>query len=155
MPIDNETNIGPDGIYGTEDDFIEGDLLCNSLDPDDDNDGVPDPLSTLVDGVCTTCEDWEDHFQWDPTEQFDANGDGKGDTANVPSFLDNVRADTFHSQERVWASLQCSTCLQATGRKIQEDDEYEENDETEQFEDDEDIEELLRVSTKTRTDTRT
>ena len=144
MPIDNETNIGPDGIYGTEDDFIEGDLLCNSLDPDDDNDGVPDAaVYTLVDGVCTTCEDWEDHFQWDPTEQFDANGDGKGDNANVPSFLDNVRADTLpFAGAGVGIIAMLYLVSKQLGGRSEEDDEYEEYDETEQFEDDEDIEEL-------------
>ena len=58
MPIDNETDVGPDGEFGTEDDTIVGDGVCNALDPDDDNDGVPDPAIYVLDanGVCTTCE---------------------------------------------------------------------------------------------------
>lgn len=144
MPIDNETNVGPDGIYGTEDDFIEGDLLCNSLDPDDDNDGVPDAaVYTLVDGVCTTCEDWEDHFQWDPTEQFDANEDGLGDNANVPSFLDNVQADTLpFAGAGIGIIAMLYLVSRQLGGRSETDGEYEEYDETEQFEDDEDIEEI-------------
>ena len=42
MPVDNETDPGADGIYGTDDDdpaTIIGDKVCNALDPDDDNDG--------------------------------------------------------------------------------------------------------------------
>ena len=145
MPIDNET-IGPglDEVYGTADDVIQGDGICNSLDPDDDNDGVPDAaVYTLnANGVCTTCEDWEDHFQWDPSEQFDANGDGKGDNGAEPSFLDNVQADTLPF---AGAGIGIIAMLYLVSRQLggkEEDDEYEEYDETEQFEDDEDIEEL-------------
>ena len=145
MPVDNETDVGPDGIYGTEDDTLDPDGLCNSLDPDDDNDGVPDAaVYTLSSGgVCTTCEDWEDHFQWDPTEQFDANGDGKGDNANEPSFLDNVQADTLpFAGAGVGIIAMLYLVSRQLGGRSDEDDEYEEYDETEQFEDDEDIEEL-------------
>ena len=145
MPIDNET-IGPgaDEEYGTADDVIQGDGICNSLDPDDDNDGVPDAAVYTLDanGVCTTCEDWEDHFQWDPSEQFDANGDGVGDNQAVPSFLDNVQADTLPF---AGAGIGIVAMLYLVSRQLggkEEDGEFEEYDETEQFEDDEDIEEI-------------
>lgn len=145
MPIDNET-VGPglDEVYGTADDVIQGDGICNSLDPDDDNDGVPDAAVYTLDanGVCTTCEEWEDHFQWDPSEQFDANGDGKGDNGAEPSFLDNVQADTLPF---AGAGIGIIGMLYLVSRQLggkEEDSEFEEYDETEQFEDDEDIEEL-------------
>ena len=145
MPVDNET-IGPgmDEEYGTADDVIQGDGICNSLDPDDDNDGVPDAAVYTLDanGVCTTCEDWEDHFQWDPSEQFDANADGAGDNGEVPSFLDNVQADTLPF---AGAGIGIVAMLYLVSRQLggkDGDEEYEEYDETEQFEDDEDIEEL-------------
>jgi len=143
-PVDNETDIGPDGEFGTADDMPMPDGLCNSLDPDDDNDGVPDAAVYTLDsnGVCTTCEDWEDHFQWDPTEQFDANGDGRGDNSAVPTFFDNVKADTLPF---AGAGIGIVAMLYLVSRQLggkDEDDEYEEYDETEQFNDDEDIDDL-------------
>jgi hypothetical protein len=93
-------------------------------------------------GVCTTCEDWEDHFQWDPTEQFDANGDGRGDNSAVPTFFDNVKADTLPF---AGAGIGIVAMLYLVSRQLggkDEDDEYEEYDETEQFNDDEDIDDL-------------
>jgi poly(3-hydroxybutyrate) depolymerase len=67
-PVDNETDIGLDGIYGTDDDFLYGDGICNALDTDWDNDGTVNEY---------------DAFPWDPTEQFDADGDGVGDNADI------------------------------------------------------------------------
>ena len=144
MPIDNETNAGADGEMGTEDDFAQPDGLCNALDPDDDNDGVPDAAVFTLDanGVCTTCEDWEDHFPYDPTEAFDANGDGQGDNGAVPSFLDNVKADTMPFAA---AGVGLLAALYLVSKQIggrDEDDEYDEYDETDQFEDD-DIDDLM------------
>ena len=87
VPIDNETNVGPDGEYGTADDFIQGDGLCNAIDPDDDNDGYNDPADP------NDIQDGEDAFQWDPTEQFDNNGDGLGDSGTPLTLLDDMKAD--------------------------------------------------------------
>jgi hypothetical protein len=92
MPIDNETDVGPDGIFGTDDDTIVGDGLCNAIDPDDDNDGFPDPAVYTVNavGACTSCEDWEDHFPWDPTEWSDNDMDGIGDNQDPDDDNDGV-----------------------------------------------------------------
>ena len=142
MPIDNETNVGPDELFGTEDDTIEGDNVCNALDPDDDNDGVPDPAVYVLDanGVCTTCEDWEDHFPWDPTEQFDGNNDGKGDNANKLSIIDDISDDPvpFLGIGFVIALLVGLVVRTAGGRE--EVDEFDDYDETEEFLDEEDEE---------------
>ena len=74
---------GVDGIWGYDangnnDDTIVGDGICNALDPDWDNDGMQND---------------EDVFPWDPTEQFDADGDGAGDAGTPLTFMDDVRAD--------------------------------------------------------------
>ena len=68
IPVDNETDVGLDGIYGTDDDWFVGDGICNALDTDWDNDGTANEY---------------DAFPWDPTEQFDADGDGVGDNADI------------------------------------------------------------------------
>jgi len=144
MPVDNETDPGADGIYGTDDDdptTIIGDKVCNALDPDDDNDGVPDPVIYVLDadGVCTSCEDWEDHFPWDPTEQFDGNNDGKGDNANELGILDDISADPapFVGIALVIALL-VGLVARSTGGRSDEGDEFDEFDETGEFLDDDD-----------------
>jgi len=68
QPIDNETETGPDGLYGTNDDIISGDGLCNAIDQDDDNDGYNDE---------------EDRFDWNPAEWFDYDLDGIGDNTDM------------------------------------------------------------------------
>ena len=152
FPTDNETDPGADGIYGTDDDMpdvIKGDGVCNALDPDDDNDGVPDPAVYVLDanGVCTTCEDWEDHFPWDPTEQFDGNNDGKGDNANKLSLMDDISAEPlpFVAIGLVIALLVGLVVRTAGGRE--EVDEFDDYDETEEFldEDDEEDEEEIEA----------
>ena len=87
MPIDNETDVGPDGEFGTEDDTIVGDGLCNAIDPDDDGDGWLDPVDE------NDIQPGEDAFKWDPTEQFDNNNDGLGDNANPLTLLDDMEAE--------------------------------------------------------------
>jgi hypothetical protein len=87
VPLDNETDVGADEKYGTEDDIIVGDGLCNAIDPDDDNDGYLDPVDP------NNIQPGEDAFQWDPTEQFDNNDDGKGDNANPLTLLDDMKAE--------------------------------------------------------------
>ena len=147
FPVDNETNIGPDGIYGTDDDFEEGDKVCNALDPDDDNDGVPDPAIYQVDasGHCYTCEDWEDHFPWDPTEQFDGNADGKGDNANKLTLIDDIRDDPGpFAGIGLAIALVVGLGARFARSGTEEDDEFDMYDETEEFvdEDEEDEEEI-------------
>jgi hypothetical protein len=87
MPEDSDWNPGADGEHGTEDDFAQGDGICDALDPDTDGDGFPDPMNPLAPLA------WEDHFPDDNTEWYDANGDGFGDNGVKPTILDDVSAD--------------------------------------------------------------
>ena len=57
------------------DDF-DGDLTCDLIDPDDDNDGVIDS---------------EDAFPFDPSEWVDRNSDGKGDNAHPLTIMDKMK----------------------------------------------------------------
>ena len=67
-PIDNEIDVGNDGIFGTDDDILSPDGLCNGIDPDDDNDGWLDD---------------EDIFPHNPTEWSDIDNDGTGDNQDL------------------------------------------------------------------------
>ena len=68
-PFDaDETNINTDG-----------DTLCNTNDPDDDNDGTLDS---------------DDAFPFDPTETTDSDGDGLGNNTEVQLGTDPNNADT-------------------------------------------------------------
>ena len=87
MPVDSDWNPGADGEHGTEDDFAQGDGICDALDPDTDGDGFPDPMNPLAPLA------WEDHFPDDNTEWYDANGDGLGDNGVKPTILDDVSAE--------------------------------------------------------------
>ncbi len=145
-PVDNETDPGADGVYGTDDDdptTIVGDGLCNAIDPDDDNDGIADPLEYEVNaaGVCITCESWEDHFPWDPTEQYDGNDDGLGDNANPLSLLDDISADPLPFVGIALAVVAIIALISRTRGGSDDDDEFDMYDETEQFVDDDDLEE--------------
>ena len=143
MPMDNETDVGPDGEYGTDDDTVVGDGLCNAIDPDDDNDGVPDPATYVLDanGVCTSCEDWEDHFPWDPTEQYDGNNDGQGDNGNPLGIFDDISAEPapFIGIAVVLIAV-IALIARTAGGKDEDSDEFDLYDETEQFLDEEDEE---------------
>jgi len=151
MPVDNETDVGPDGEYGTDDDMIVGDGLCNAIDPDDDNDGVPDPVTYTLDanGVCISCEDWEDHFPWDPTEQYDGNNDGQGDNGNPLGILDDISAEPMPFIAIAVVLIAVIALIARTaGGKDDDSDEFDMYDETEQFldeedEEDEDVEEEI------------
>jgi hypothetical protein len=87
MPADSDWNPGADGEHGTDDDFAQGDGICDALDPDTDGDGYPNPMNILAP------EAWEDHFPTDNTEWYDANGDGLGDNGVQPTILDDVSAE--------------------------------------------------------------
>ena len=71
---------------------LDGDGVCDALDQDRDGDGVPNPSD---ESLIVTCDiqPWEDAFPDDPSEQFDANCDGLGDTANPLSIRDDFDAD--------------------------------------------------------------
>ena len=140
MPIDNETNIGPDMIYGTEDDTVEGDGICNAIDPDDDNDGYLDPADE------DNIQAGEDAFKWDPTEQFDNNGDNLGDNGNPLTLLDDMKADPMpFAGVGVAIMLLGYVANRARGGRAEDDEFGEEEDFTEDFmdeEEDEDLEDL-------------
>ena len=124
-PVDNETDVGADGQYGTDDDMVVGDGICSAMDPDWDNDGMHND---------------EDAFPYDPTEQFDADGDGSGDNGVPLTFMDDVRADP---QPFIMALIGI-IALVFIARRAMGDDEEEYDDEadyTAEF-DDEDDEEL-------------
>ena len=127
-PLDNETNVGPDGIYGTDDDFEDGDGVCNALDPDWDNDGTGNE---------------DDVFPYDPTEQVDADGDGAGDRGTPLTFMDDVRADP---QPFVMALLGIIALVFIARRAMGGDDEDEYDDEadyTEEFLDDDELDDAI------------
>ena len=127
VPLDNETNVGPDGEYGTDDDFIEGDKICNALDPDWDNDGTGND---------------DDGFPYDPTEQVDADGDGAGDRGTPLTFMDDVRADP---PPFVMALLGIIALLFIVRRAMGGDEEEydDEADYTEEFLDDDELEDAI------------
>ena len=126
-PLDNETNVGPDGIYGTDDDFEDGDGVCNALDPDWDNDGTGND---------------DDVFPYDPTEQVDANNDGEGDRGTPLTFMDDVRAGP---QPFVMALLGIIALLFIARRAMGGDEEEydDEADYTEEFLDDDELEDAI------------
>ena len=75
---------------------FDGDGICDAVDPDDDNDGHPDPAcvgsSSTLDYVdCATGD--EDRFPRDSAEWYDANEDGQGDNANPVTLIDNIKYD--------------------------------------------------------------
>ena len=141
MPIDNETSPGADGVYGTTDDMPEviiGDGLCNAIDPDDDGDGYLDPVDE------NDIQPGEDAFKWDPTEQFDNNGDGKGDNGEPLGLLDDMKADPIPFAG-VGLAVMALAFLGNKARGGRQEDEFgEDEDFTEEFmeEDDEDLEDL-------------
>ena len=133
FPVDNETNVGPDGEFGTADDTIEGDGICNAIDPDDDGDGWLDPADE------NDVQPGEDAFKWDPTEQFDNNGDGKGDTGTPLGLLDDMTAEPAPFAG-LGAAILLLGYLGTKARGGREDDaEFSEDEDfTEEFMDDED-----------------
>ena len=141
MPIDNETSPGADGVYGTPDDMpdvIIGDGLCNAIDPDDDGDGYLDPVDE------DNIQAGEDAFKWDPTEQFDNNGDGLGDNGAPLGLLDDMKADPAPFAG-VGIGILALAFLGNKARGGRDEDEFgEDEDFTEEFmdEEDEDLEDL-------------
>ena len=55
---------------------FDGDLTCDLIDPDDDNDGVTDQ---------------EDAFPFDASEWVDRNSDGLGDNAHPLTIMDKMK----------------------------------------------------------------
>lgn len=135
MPVDSDWNPGADGEHGTDDDFAEGDGICDALDPDTDGDGFPNPMNPL------SPEAWEDHFPTDNTEWYDANGDGKGDNGVKPTILDDVSADPLPFVGVLVAIVGLGiglTRMANTGSKDEEvDGDYTDEFEDFDFEDDE------------------
>ena len=134
MPEDSDWNPGADGEHGTEDDFAQGDGICDALDPDTDGDGFPDPMNPLVP------EAWEDHFPDDNTEWYDANGDGFGDNGVKPTILDDVSAEPLPFVGVLVAIVALGvglTRMANTGSKEEEiDGDYTDEFEDFEFEDD-------------------
>ncbi|SVD03109.1 uncharacterized protein METZ01_LOCUS355963, partial [marine metagenome] len=126
-PVDNESTEslqgGPDG-------------LCNSIDPDDDGDGYPDPLDP------DNIQAHEDAFKWDHTEWHDANNDGMGDEGTPLTFMDNVKADPQPFAISVIALLGAIVVVRRTmgGDEDEFDDEA---DFTEEFLDDDELEDAI------------
>ncbi len=137
-PVDNETDVGPDGEWKTEDDTPAPDGLCNAIDPDDDGDGFLDPVDE------NNIQPGEDAFKWDPTEQFDNNGDGLGDAGTPLTLLDDMKAEPAP-----FAGLGAGILLlgflanRARGGRAEDDEFGEDEDYTEEFmDDDEDFEDI-------------
>ena len=138
MPTDNETNVGPDGEFGTEDDTLSPDGLCNAIDPDDDGDGYLDPVDE------NDIQPGEDAFKWDPTEQFDNDGNGVGDNGDPLTLLDDMQADPAPFIG-IGAGVLLLAFLGNKARGGREEDEFSEDEDfTEEFmdEEDEDLEDL-------------
>ena len=137
MPVDNETDFGADGVYGTDDDMIVGDGLCNAIDPDDDGDGHPDPVD--INNIL----DEEDAFQYDPTEWDDHNSDGSGDNGVTLTLLDDIGAEPAKAAGVGIGALLVALGLSRMMRGSEEEDEFDdEHDYTDEFED-EDLEDAV------------
>ena len=86
----------------------------------------------------------EDAFKWDPTEQFDNNGDGLGDNGEPLGLLDDVKADPLPFAG-VGLAVMALAFLGNKARGGRDEDEFgEDEDFTEEFmdEEDEDLEDL-------------
>jgi len=127
-PVDNESTEslqgGPDG-------------LCNSIDPDDDGDGYPDPIDP------DNIQAHEDAFKWDHTEWHDANNDGMGDEGTPLTFMDNVQADPQPFAIALLAIIGLVVVAKRAMGGDEEEDEFEGIDETEAFMDEDELEEAI------------
>ena len=153
-PRDSEPDFaagpGEDGIWGYviddqgvvyNDDTIVGDGICNSLDPDDDNDGFPDP----ADEDNIVCNEFlcEDAFRWNPLEWHDADADGAGDNGVVLEFMDNVRAEPQPFAIAVIAIIAALAIARRVMGGDEEEDEFDMYDETDQFLEDDELEDAI------------
>jgi hypothetical protein len=129
MPMDSDWNPGADGEHGTEDDFAEGDGICDAVDPDTDGDGYPNPANP------NDVQPWEDNFPTDNTEWYDANNDGLGDNGVQPTILDDISSDPvpFIGVLVGIVALGVGLTRLATGSKG--DDNVGDDDYTDEFED--------------------
>ena len=153
-PRDSEPDFaagpGEDGIWGYviddqgvvyNDDTIVGDGICNALDPDDDNDGFPDP----ADEDNIVCNEFlcEDAFRWNPLEWHDADADGAGDNGVVLEFMDNVRAEPQPFAIAVIAIIAALAIARRFMGGDEEEDEFDMYDETDQFLEDDELEDAI------------
>ena len=146
MPSDNDPGMdatsGPDGEWGTADDTgTVGDLVCDAIDPDWDEDGFPNPADP-DNPVCTDllCEDF---FPLDPTEWHDANGDGLGDNGNELTFMDNFQAEPMPFIAAALAIIGMIVLVRRGMGTDDEDDFDEDADYTEEFLDDDELDEAI------------
>ena len=144
VPRDSETDPGPDGVYGTDDDdpdTIIGDDVCDALDPDWDGDGAPNPADP--DNPVCNADLCEDFFPWDPTEKHDANGDGLGDRGTELTFMDNFQAEPMPFIG-VGIAVIALVALVRRGMGGDDEDDFDEDaDYTEDFLDDEELDEAI------------
>jgi hypothetical protein len=146
MPRDNDPGVdataGEDGIWGTDDDTgTVGDLVCDAIDPDWDNDGFPNPADPEA-PVCTDtlCEDT---FPYDPTEWHDANGDGLGDNGEPLGFMDDFQAEPAPFIAALLAIIGMIAIVRRGMGAEDEDDFDEDADFTEEFMDDDELDEAV------------
>ena len=146
MPSDNDPGMdatsGEDGEWGTADDTgTVGDLVCDAIDPDWDEDGFPNPADP-DNPVCTDllCEDF---FPLDPTEWHDANGDGLGDNGNELTFMDNFQAEPMPFIAAALAIIGMIVLVRRGMGTDDEDDFDEDADYTEEFLDDDELDEAI------------
>ena len=145
VPKDSETEPGPDGVYGTDDDdpdTVIGDGVCDALDPDWDGDGAPNPADP--DNPVCNAELCEDFFPWDPTEKHDANSDGLGDRGTPLGLMDDIQADPMpFIGAGVAVIALVALARRGMGGEDEDDDFDEDADYTEDFLDDDELDEAI------------
>ena len=145
VPKDSETDPGPDGVYGTDDDdpdTVIGDRVCDALDPDWDGDGAPNPADP--DNPVCNAELCEDFFPWDPTEKHDANSDGLGDEGTPLGLMDDIQAEPMpFIGAGVAVIALVALARRGMGGEDEDDDFDEDADYTEDFLDDDELDEAI------------
>jgi len=146
VPTDNDpgpdATAGEDGEWGTADDTgITGDLLCDAIDPDWDNDGFPNPADP--ENPQCNADLCEDEFPRDPNEWHDANGDGLGDRGTPLTFMDDFQADPMPFIAALLAIIGVVVIARRGFGGEDEDDFDEDADYTEEFMDDDELDEAI------------
>ena len=145
-PTDNDpgpdATAGEDGIWGTDDDTgTVGDLVCDAIDPDWDNDGFPNPADP--DNPVCNADLCEDFFPYDPGEWHDANGDGLGDNDNELTFMDDFQAEPMPFIAALLAIIGVAL-IARRGFGGEDDDDFDDDaDYTEEFMDDDELDEAI------------